>query len=157
MLPTMAYLSHFNDCEDIPQVSRRRAPGRNYPLSRRRKWRVIHAPVDENEEWFVFVIKASIPWKQNILFPFSLYDNILRPRQNGRCFEDNVFYLFLGANIAFWSEFHRNGFSIDKLATCRHRFTQWIGAQYLISHYPKQYWLSFCHLYVSLHLYELMS
>ena len=67
--------------------------------------------------------------------------NILRPKQDGRHFADNISNAFSSMKIAaFWFKFHWNMLARAQLTIIQHCFRQWLGTEHATSHYLNQCW-----------------
>ena len=82
--------------------------------------------------------------------------NTLRPRQNGRCFTEDVSDAFSWITVyKFWLRFHWSLFLRDQLTIFQHWFREWLGTYQVTSHYLNQWWLDYQCIYASLGINEL--
>ena len=83
--------------------------------------------------------------------------NILRPRQNGRHFADDIFKcIFVNENARVSIKISKLLFLMIQLTIFQHRF-RWLGAGQASSHCLNQWWLVYWRIYASLGLNELRS
>ena len=88
--------------------------------------------------------------RRELTFPM-LYVNILRPKQTGHHFADDIFKcIFVNENLPIMIQISLQVVLNAMLTVCHHWFRKWLGIAQATSHYPTQWWpSSLTHIYKS--------